>query len=132
MELKKSKGSNKMDKNSHEISSIEFPDFSGNHNLKQKVYIPDEIAKLADLRITVTAQLGIKEATVGEIENYKIGDVLEVERTPGHMVDIYVGDEKIAVGEIIPMEDKFALVISEVLSINGEFLKNVRKNGEVE
>lgn len=121
-----------LDKNTYEISSIEFPDFAGGKNEKKILFVPEEISKLADIKISVIAQLGAKEATVGEIEKYKEGDILEVERTPGHMVDIFVGQEKIAIGEIIPMENNFALVISEVSDVNGDFLRNIRKNGEIE
>lgn len=121
-----------MDKNTHEISSIVFPDFAGDKNKKNKLFVPEEIAKLAELKISVIAQLGVKEASVGEIEKYKAGDILEVERISGHMVDICVGQKKIAIGEIIPMENNFALVISEVVAENGDYLKNIRKNGEVE
>lgn len=120
-----------MSENPIEITSVEiteFEDGSGN----SRVYVTDEIEKLAELKLNVRALLGMRNATVGEIRNYEIGDILEVERMDGHNVDIYVGDEKIAIGEIIPMDDNFGLAITEVLDSSGAFLKGVRKNGDTE
>lgn len=119
-----------MPNNPIEITSVEIAEFEG-ENESSKVYITDEIERLAELKLNVRALLGVRNATVGEVSNYEVGDILEVERVDGHSVDIYVGDEKIAIGEIIPMENNFGLAITEVLDSSGDFLKQVRKNGEL-
>ncbi|MFP3725763.1 FliM/FliN family flagellar motor switch protein [Priestia filamentosa] len=118
--------------NKTEIFSIEFEDFSGIEYEEELVHNQEDIAKLADLKLRVVAQLGISNSTVGEVFNYKVGDNIEVDRMAGHTVDIFIGKEKIAIGEIILMDEQFGLRVTEVVSKNGEFLKNVRKNGEVE
>lgn len=118
--------------NKSEVFSVEFEDFSGTTNEKNKKYDQNDIVKLADLMLKVTAQLGISKSTIGEVSNYKVGDSIEVDRMAGHTVDIFIGDEKIAIGEIILMDDNFGLRVTEVVSKNGEFLKNVKKNGEIE
>ena len=47
-------------------------------------------------------------------------------------MEIQVGDEPLALGEIIPMENKFGLVISEVLDGKKEILKKMNRNGEID
>jgi len=115
-----------------EIFTIEFDDFSGIEHENNIVYNHEDIVKLADLKLRVVAQLGISNSTVGEVSNYKVGDNIEVDRMAGHTVDIFIGKERIAIGEIILMDENFGLRVTEVVSQNGEFLKNVKKNGEVE
>lgn len=116
-----------------DISEIEFEDFSGSVNVSAHEYLNDDIVKLADLKLKVTAELGKRKATVGEVSNYDVGDYIEVERLAGHAVDIYIGKEKIAIGEIMEMDNNnFGLKIMEVVTKNGEFLKYITKNGEIE
>ena len=119
-----------MEEQVFEVSSIQLQDFAGEE--KSKAVISEDIERLADLKLDVRALLGTKQATLGEIDGYKVGDILEVDRIAGHSVDVYVGSEKVAVGEVVVMEDKFALVVSEAISNKGDFLKKVKKNGEVE
>lgn len=113
-----------------EITNIEFAEFE-DETKSSRIYITDEIERLAELKLNVKALLGTRLATVGEIKNYEIGDILEIERMDGHNVDIYVGDEIIAIGEVIPMDSNFGLAITEVLDAKGNFLKKVRKNGDI-
>jgi flagellar motor switch/type III secretory pathway protein FliN len=121
-----------MDKDKTEIQSIDFSDFTGIQNRSTKINMKDDIQRLADLKLNVRAVLGKKITSVGEIGEYKLGDIVEVDRIAGHTVDIYVGLQKIALGEIILMDDNnFGLMVSHVLDEKGEFLKNVRKNGDV-
>ncbi|GAB6441220.1 MULTISPECIES: FliM/FliN family flagellar motor switch protein [Bacillus cereus group] len=114
-----------------EIFSVEFEDFSGSASQKLG-NIQNDIAKLADLKLKVIAQLGTSKSNIGEVSKYKVGDYIEVDRMAGHTVNIYVGEEKIAIGEVILMDKNFGLRVTEVISKKGEFLKNISKNGEIE
>lgn len=120
-----------MGEKTFEISSIELQDFSGEEGGSRAI-VSESVERLAELKLDVRALLGKRIATIAEIETYKVGDVLEVERIAGHSVDVYVGSEKIAVGEVVVMEDKFALVVSEAVSRKSQFLSKVKKNGDVE
>ena len=123
-----------MENNPIVITNIEFSDFSGTPNQpsRAELNLSEELIILAEIELNMTAVLGTRSANFGEINSYKIGDIIEVERMAGHHVDVYIGSEKIAIGEIVPMGDNFALIVNEVISKNGDFLKNLNKDGELE
>lgn len=116
-----------------EVSKVVLPVLEEGEKNREKSNFHEDIHKLLDLKITMSANLGEKCLTVGEINEIRVGSVIEVDRIPGHMMEIQVGNEPLALGEIIPMENKFGLVISEVIADGkNKMLKKMNRNGEID
>ncbi|WP_239255949.1 FliM/FliN family flagellar motor switch protein [Listeria ilorinensis] len=72
------------------------------------------IEQVENIGVHLIVRLGRKEMTVGEIRELSVGDVLEVEKKPGHKVEIFLDNHKAGIGEAILMDENFGIVISEI------------------
>lgn len=58
--------------------------------------------------------------TVRQVLELERGSVIELERVAGDPVDVFVNGSLIAIGEVVVVDDRFGIRISElVLSNNG-------------
>jgi len=77
---------------------------------------PDNLDMVLDIQLTATARLGRVEMPVGDILNLGPGSIIEV----GHLVDepieLLINDKLIARGDVVVVDEKFGLRITEVIS----------------
>ncbi len=77
---------------------------------------PENIDMVLDIQLTATARLGRVEMPIGDILNLGPGSIIEV----GHMVDepieLLINDKLIARGDVVVVDEKFGLRITEVIS----------------
>jgi flagellar motor switch protein FliN/FliY len=60
-------------------------------------------------------ELGRTHLTVKEVLDLQKGSVVELNRTAGEAVDIYVNEHLLARGEVVVVDDKFGVRITEIL-----------------
>jgi flagellar motor switch protein FliN/FliY len=73
----------------------------------------EEIATLADIRMDVDVELDRKIMTIREILNLQAGSIIAMERSAGETIDILVGGAVIGSGEIVILDDKVAVRITD-------------------
>ena len=66
------------------------------------------------VKVGCEAILGAGEVTIGELEKLSPGDTVLLDRTPADWVDVRVNGKTIARGEIVTIDDKFAIRLTEV------------------
>lgn len=72
-------------------------------------------AKLVDhVEVTCEAILGSGELTIGKLNAMAKGDVIALDRSPADPVDIRVNGKTIARGEIVTVDDSFAIRLTEI------------------
>ena len=71
---------------------------------------------LNDIPMEVRVVLAKVKKTIEEITELETGDIVSTERLAGEPVDIMVGKQIIAKGEIVIIEDKFGVFITEIVS----------------
>ena len=69
--------------------------------------------------IDIVAVLGTAELKVSQILQLGRGAVVELDRLPGEPVDIRAERELVARGEVVVVEDKLAIQLSEVIRNTG-------------
>ncbi|HZU35177.1 MAG TPA: FliM/FliN family flagellar motor switch protein, partial [Gemmataceae bacterium] len=67
--------------------------------------------RLLDVDVTVTAELGRAMLSIGDILKLNIGSVLELDRPVSEPVDLMVQGVRLARGEVVVVEDCFAIRI---------------------
>jgi flagellar motor switch protein FliN/FliY len=80
--------------------------------------VHDEVAAplvLADVEMGVTAELGRTRLTVRDLLAITPGTVLELDRAAGEPVEVLVNGTPIARGEVVVIDEEFAIRISEIL-----------------
>ncbi|WP_059172715.1 flagellar motor switch protein FliN [Bacillus sp. FJAT-27445] len=76
----------------------------------------NEINMLTDVSLQLGFELGRATKTVREILELKKGSVIGLNKLAGEYVDVLVNNQRIATGEVVVMDEKFAVRITEVIS----------------
>ncbi|MEW6178966.1 MAG: flagellar motor switch protein FliN [Chloroflexota bacterium] len=69
-----------------------------------------------DVMLKVTVELGRTRMTLQQVLDLQNGSVVELDRLAGDPVDVYVNDLLIARGEVVVVDDKFGVRITEVIT----------------
>jgi flagellar motor switch protein FliN/FliY len=71
---------------------------------------------LYDILLRVTVELGRTQMSLRQVLELQNGSVVELDRLAGDLVDIYVNERLFARGEVVVVDDKFGVRISELIS----------------
>lgn len=71
---------------------------------------------LMDVNITLRVELGRTRKTIAEILKLSPGMLVELDRSSGDDIDIYVNDKLLASGEVTVVDGHFAIKITRILS----------------
>ncbi len=77
---------------------------------------PSSMELLMDVPLKVSVELGRTRMTVKDVLALQHGSVVELDRLAGEPVDVLVNDKLIARGEVVVIEDKFGIRITETIS----------------
>jgi len=70
---------------------------------------------LLDVTVTMSAELGHTTLSLGDILKLGIGSVVELDRFVGEPVDLSVKGVLLARGEVVVVEDRFAVRVKEIM-----------------
>ena len=68
-----------------------------------------------DVPVQVSAVLGRSKMDVAELLKLGPGTVLELDRRVGEAIDIYVNNRLVARGEVVLVEDKLGVTMTEII-----------------
>jgi flagellar motor switch protein FliN/FliY len=74
-----------------------------------------ELEAVFDVPVQVSAVLGRARLEVGALLKLGPGAVLELNRKVGEAIDIYVNDRLVARGEVVLVEDKLGVTMTEII-----------------
>ena len=74
-----------------------------------------DISKVADIKVTLCAELGRTKLPLKDIIEYDSGSIITLDKTATSPVDIYVDDILIARGKIVAIEDTYGIKIVEIV-----------------
>lgn len=77
---------------------------------------PGNIERVLDIRLTVTARLGRVEMPVGDILSLGPGSIIDVGKLVDEPVELLVNEKLIARGDVVVVDEKFGLRITEIVS----------------
>jgi flagellar motor switch protein FliN/FliY len=77
--------------------------------------IAADLEAVFDVPVQVSAVLGRSKMDVGELLKLGPGTVLELDRRVGEAIDIYVNNRLVARGEVVLVEDKLGVTMTEIL-----------------
>ena len=82
---------------------------------EQASRIAADLEAVFDVPVQVSAVLGRSKMDVGELLKLGPGTVLELDRRVGEAIDIYVNNRLVARGEVVLVEDKLGVTMTEIL-----------------
>ncbi|MDD6176760.1 MAG: flagellar motor switch protein FliN [Succinivibrionaceae bacterium] len=80
---------------------------------------PEEKAKLdaiLDIPVTITMEVGRSQISIRNLLQLNQGSVVELERVAGEPLDVLVNGTLIAHGEVVVVNDKFGIRLTDVIS----------------
>ncbi len=95
------------------VQRAQFSDLGGNGYGEES---PRNVDMLLDVDLEVTVELDRKVVTVGELLKLGKGSIVELEKSAGEPLDIFVNGRKFAEGEVVVIDDKFGIRITQLLS----------------
>jgi flagellar motor switch protein FliN/FliY len=81
----------------------------------QATRIAADLEEVFDVPVQVSAVLGRSKMDVGELLKLGPGTVLELDRRVGEAIDIYVNNRLVARGEVVLVEDKLGVTMTEII-----------------
>jgi flagellar motor switch protein FliN/FliY len=74
-----------------------------------------DLEAVFDVPVQVSAVLGRARMEVGDLLRIGPGTVIELDRKVGEAIDIYVNNRLVARGEVVLVEDKLGVTMTEVI-----------------
>ncbi len=74
-----------------------------------------DLEAIFDVPVRVSAVLGRARMGVSELMRLDAGRLVELDRKVGEAVDIYVNDRLVARGEVVLVEDKLGITMTEIV-----------------
>jgi flagellar motor switch protein FliN/FliY len=84
----------------------------------QDTRVAADLEAVFDVPVQVSAVLGRSRMDVGELLRLGPGTVLELDRRVGEAIDIYVNNRLVARGEVVLVEDKLGVTMTEIINSN--------------
>jgi flagellar motor switch protein FliN/FliY len=74
-----------------------------------------DLEAVFDVPVAVSAVLGRARLEVQQLMRLKPGAVIELDRKIGEAIDIYVNDRLVARGEVVLVEEKLGVTMTEII-----------------
>ncbi len=74
-----------------------------------------DLTAVYDIPVTVQAVLGRAQMQVSQLLKLGRGAVVELDRKVGEAVDIYVNNRLVARGEVVVVEDRLGITMTEII-----------------
>ena len=74
-----------------------------------------DLEAVFDVPVRISAVLGSSKMHVSDLLKLASGTVLELDRKVGEAIDIYVNDRLVARGEVVLVEDKLGVTMTEII-----------------
>lgn len=87
----------------------------GFHEDDQVSRVAGDLEAVFDVPVQVSAVLGRSKMDVGDLLKLGPGTVLELDRKVGEAIDIYVNNRLVARGEVVLVEDKLGVTMTEII-----------------
>jgi flagellar motor switch protein FliN len=75
----------------------------------------NDLEQMFDVPVTVSAVLGATRLAIGDLLRLAPGAILELDRRVGEAIDILVNDRLVARGEVVVVEDKLGVTMTEII-----------------
>jgi flagellar motor switch protein FliN/FliY len=100
------------DLNAADASTIDDIGYSEDEQVSR---IASDLEAVFDVPVQVSAVLGRSKMDVGALLKLGPGTVLELDRRVGEAIDIYVNNRLVARGEVVLVEDKLGVTMTEII-----------------
>jgi flagellar motor switch protein FliN/FliY len=95
--------------------------------MRQHTMMDHAKSQFGEVLFDIRAELGRRKVPIRDMLNWEKGTILKFNKTSGEPVDFLVNNKPLALGEIMVLDDRFAIRITEIL--DKEKLTEMYKDG---
>ncbi|MGN0665188.1 MAG: flagellar motor switch protein FliN [Huintestinicola sp.] len=107
------------------VQAVQLQSFENYNSKELNADQNDNLKLLMNVPLNVTVEIGSAQKKVKDILDFSQGTIIELERQAGAPVDVIVNGHLIAKGDVVVIDDNFAVRITEI--IKSKFLDNLGK-----
>lgn len=85
-------------------------------NIKNKNGINLNLKAIYDVPMKLKVVLGQVDFKLSDLLKLNKGDKIELDKKPGDPVDLFINDKLVAKGEIVLIDDKVGLTLTEIIT----------------
>jgi flagellar motor switch protein FliN/FliY len=93
-----------------DVKNVKFPEFGAEQKGE-----PIEQRSLGNIPVKASVELGQTELSLKEILELAEGSIIELNRLAGEPLDLKVGGQLVAQGEVVAIDDYYGLRITNVV-----------------
>lgn len=93
-----------------DVKNVKFPNLEEGEKGERL-----ESRLMGDIPVQVTVELGTTELSLKEILELAEGSIIELNRLAGEPLDLKVGGQLVAQGEVVAVDDSYGLRITNVV-----------------
>ena len=100
-----------------EVQNVELDELEDTSNASTMT--PEELSRLdsiLDIPVTISMEVGRSKINIRNLLQLNQGSVVELERIAGEPLDVLVNGTLIAHGEVVVVNDKFGIRLTDVIS----------------
>lgn len=94
------------------VQPAQFQSFSGDFNAAKA---NENIGLIMDVPLNVTVELGRTSKSISEILDFAPGTIIELDKIAGEPIDVLVNGKFVAKGEVVVIEESFAIRVTEII-----------------
>ncbi len=94
------------------VQPAQFQSFGGDYSQAQG---SENIGLIMDVPLNVTVELGRTSKSISEILNFAPGTIIELDKIAGEPIDVLVNGKLVAKGEVVVLEESFAVRVTEII-----------------
>ncbi|MCB9982332.1 MAG: flagellar motor switch protein FliN [Rhodospirillales bacterium] len=101
--------------NLNEISAAEGAEAKRGNEYEIGEPMASDVTAIYDIPVQISAVLGRSTMQVSQLLKLGRGAVVELDRKVGEAIDIYVNNRLVARGEVVVVEDKLGVTMTEIV-----------------
>lgn len=94
--------------------------------MKKSEEIKKEFEKYYDIPLKLIFDLATAKVTIRDLLNWKEGDIVETNKMAGEYINIDIENKPLGTGEVIVLDNKFAIRITNIYSKDDLMELNVK------
>lgn len=111
----KKTSTNEKPMNLNEIEGTNINELKGEKTFAMGEPMASDVAAIYDIPVQISAVLGRSTMQVSQLLKLGRGAVVELDRKVGEAIDIYVNNRLVARGEVVVVEDKLGVTMTEIV-----------------
>lgn len=119
-------GDHSRDKKKDKVRTAPMEEFSEGSGISQGSGPAPDLDVILDIPVTISMEVGNTQIPIRNLLQLNQGSVIELDRLAGEPLDVLVNGTLIAHGEVVMVNEKFGIRLTDVIS-PGERIKRLQK-----